>query len=330
VRGTAHAELGYLLWEWNNLSEAKHHLLQAWTMGKYTQNISIMFQSAYLLALVEQAQGDGTAARSWWQQLESLDQHVSYVERTKVFAPSRAQFALTGDRLEEALFWMREQNQRDGTDDNKHSELIDLTQARVLLAAGQAGVEPDAGIQALELLESWYVTAEQAGRVRVLVEILILQALALQLQGNHEGALQSLQRAVTLAEPGAYIRLFVAEGDPLAKLLRHLLEQQRVQKASGHGTNVAYLCTLLKAFTQPDTFSLPTVQPELRPLFDPLSLREREVLHLIALGRKNREIADELVVVTGTVKAHINMIYQKLGVTNRVQAVTRARSLGLL
>ena len=61
-----------------------------------------------------------------------------------------------------------------------------------------------------------------------------------------------------------------------------------------------------------------------------LILREREVLRFIALGRKNREIADELVVVIGTVKAHINMIYQKLGVTSRVQAVTRARSLGLL
>jgi ATP/maltotriose-dependent transcriptional regulator MalT len=57
-----------------------------------------------------------------------------------------------------------------------------------------------------------------------------------------------------------------------------------------------------------------------------MSMREREVLRLIAAGHKNREIADELVVVTGTVKAHINMIYQKLGVTNRIQAITRARS----
>lgn len=330
VAGTAHAGLGCLLWEWNNLAEAKHHLLQAWTMGKYTQNISILFQSAWQLAQVAQAQGDGAAAQSWWQQLESLSQHVSYVERTNAFAPIRAQFALTEDRLEEALFWMREQNQRDAAYGGKHSELIDLTQARVLIAAGQTGVEPDAGTRVLKLLESWYVTAEQAGRVRVLVEILILQALALQLQEKHEGALHALQRAVTLAEPGRYIRLFVAEGNSLARLLRRLLEQQREQKANGHVTNVSYLCTLLKAFAQPDTFFLPTSRVDSRPLFDPLSLREREVLRLIALGCKNREIAEELVVVIGTVKAHINMIYQKLGVTSRVQAVTRARSLGLL
>ncbi len=330
VAGTAHVGLGCLLWEWNNLAEAKHHLLQAWTMGKYIQNISIVFQSGWLLALVEHAQGNGAAAQSWWQQLESLSQHVSYVERTNAFAPIHAQFALTQDRLEEALFWMREQNQRDVAYGDKHSELIDLTQARVLIAAGQTGVEPEAGSRALELLEAWYVTAEQAARVRTLVEILILQALAFQLQENHEDALYKLQRAITLAESGRYIRLFVAEGDPLARLLRHLLEQQRMQKASGHATNVAYLGTLLKAFTQPDTFFLTTSRAESKPLFDPLSLREREVLRFIALGRKNREIADELVVVIGTVKAHINMIYQKLGVTNRVQAITRARSLGLL
>ncbi len=330
VIGTAHAELGRLLWEWNNLAEAKHHLLQAWTMGNNTQNISILFQSAWLLALVEQAQGDDAAAQSWWQQMESLSQHVSYVELTKVFAPIRAQFALIEGRLEEALFWMREQNQRDAAYGDKHSELIDLTQARTLIVMGQTGVEPDAGTRVLALLEHWYAIAEQAGRVRTLVEILILQALGLQLQENHEDALYKLQRAITLAEPGRYIRLFVAEGDPLARLLRHLLEQQRVQKASGHTSNIAYLCTLLKAFAQPDTFFLPIARADAQPLFDPLSLREREVLRLIALGRKNREIADELVVVIGTVKAHVNMIYQKLGVTSRVQAVTRARSLGLL
>jgi len=330
LAGTAHIGLGCLLWEWNNLAEAKHHLLQAWTMGKYTQNSSILFQCSWLLTQVARVQGDSVVAQSWLQQLESLSQNASYVEYTEVIAPIRAQFALAEDRLEEALFWMREQNQRDITPGYKRSELIDLTQARVLIAAGQAGIEPDAGTRVLELLEHWDATADQAGRVKVLIEILILQALALELQKNRVGALQTLERAVTLAEPGRYIRLFVAEGDFLAKLLRHLLEQQRVQKASGHVTNVAYLCTLLKAFAQPDTFFLPTSRANSQPLFDPLSLREREVLRLIALGRKNREIADELVVVIGTVKAHINMIYQKLGVTSRVQAVTRARSLGLL
>jgi LuxR family maltose regulon positive regulatory protein len=67
-----------------------------------------------------------------------------------------------------------------------------------------------------------------------------------------------------------------------------------------------------------------------QPLFDPLSARELEVLAYIAAGLQNREIANRLVVSLNTVKTHINNIYSKLGVTNRVQAVTRVRDLGLL
>ena len=330
LAGCAHVGLGYLLWEWNNLAEARHHLLQAWTMGQHTQTSTILFDSALLLAMVTQAQGDSAATQSWLQQLECLSQRASYIELTEVIAPIRARFALTEGHLEDALFWMREENQRATDPGYRRSELIDLTHARVLIAAGQAGIEPEAGARALELLEHWYVTADQAGRVRVLLEVLILQALALQLQNDRAGALRALQRAVTLAEPGRYIRLFVAEGDPLARLLRLLLEQQRTRKNSRQTVSITYLSTLLKAFIQPGTFSLPTPLSESKPLLDPLSLREREVLRLVAAGLKNREIADELVVVTGTVKAHINMIYQKLGVTNRVQAITRARALGLL
>lgn len=330
VAGSAHVGLSALLWEWNNLAEAKQHLQQAWTMGQHTQTSTILLDSALLLALVEHAQGHSAATQAWLQQLELLSQQASYVELTEIIAPVRARFALTEGRLEDALFWMHEQDQRDGDPGCKRSERIDLTRAHVLIAAGQAGIEANAGARALACLEHWYVAAEQAGRVRVLIEILILQALAHQLQHEHTGALHTLQRAVTLAEPGRYIRVFVAEGDLLARLLRHLLEQQRAQKDSRHASSIAYLSTLLKAFMQPSTFFLPTSLTESQPLFDPLSLREREVLRLVAVGRKNREIADELVVVTGTVKAHINMIYQKLGVTNRVQAITRARALGLL
>lgn len=328
--GCAHLGLGYLLYEWNNLAESRHHLLQAWTMAKRTRTGSTLFQCTWFLALVARAQGDRASTQAWLQQLEFIDSSSSYVERTEIIEAILADFVLTEGHLEEALFWVREQHQGEADPGYIPIELIDFTRARALIAAGQAGVELDAGSRALELLEYWQIAAERAGRVRVLVEALILQALALQLQNEHAAALRALQRAVTLAEPGRYIRLFVAEGDPLARLLRQLLEQQRVRKASGQTVNVAYLSTLLKAFTQPGACFPPTSLSEPQPLFDPLSLREREVLHLIAGGRKNREIADELVVVTGTVKAHINMIYQKLGVTNRVQAITRARSLGLL
>jgi LuxR family maltose regulon positive regulatory protein len=332
LAGCAHVGLGYLLLEWNHLAESRHHLLQAWQMGQRTQTMTTLFDSAMLLAREAQAQGDKAATKSWLQQLDAISQQVGYIELTEIIAPIRASLALIEGHLEEARFWLREQNQRDTNPGYTRSESIDLTKARVLIVEGQAGIEPETevGARALALLEPWRVAAEQAGRVRMLVEILILQALAHQLQHDHAGALRSLQRAVSLAERGRYIQLFVAEGDPLARLLRHLLEQQRAQKANGQASSMAYLSTLLKAFTRSCTSSSPNSSAASQSIFDPLSSREHQVLSLIANGRKNREIADELVVVTGTVKAHVNMIYQKLGVTNRVQAITRARALGLL
>ena len=86
---------------------------------------------------------------------------------------------------------------------------------------------------------------------------------------------------------------------------------------------------MLNAFSSPSQGSgSPDVQPDV--LVEPLSERELEVLHLIALGKTNQEIARQLVVARGTIKAHAASIYRKLDVANRTEAVARARQLGIL
>ena len=85
------------------------------------------------------------------------------------------------------------------------------------------------------------------------------------------------------------------------------------------------LAAPLPSQPQPTLTPLPTTS-----LVEPLTERELEVLHLLAQGLTNRQIAGQLTVVIGTVKAHNNSIYGKLGVSNRVQAIARARELNLL
>jgi DNA-binding NarL/FixJ family response regulator len=63
---------------------------------------------------------------------------------------------------------------------------------------------------------------------------------------------------------------------------------------------------------------------------EPLSEREKEILHLLAQGLSNREIAIRLSLAQGTVKNYVTAILQKLGVRDRTQAALRARELGLL
>lgn len=71
-------------------------------------------------------------------------------------------------------------------------------------------------------------------------------------------------------------------------------------------------------------------QPPAQPLVEPLTNRELEVLHLIAAGLSNQQIANKLILSLGTVKFYACQIYGKLGVNNRVQAITQARELALL
>lgn len=186
--------------------------------------------------------------------------------------------------------------------------------------------------KSLSLLEPLQGRAEQQERWSQVIEMKGLQALAHSMRHEDQEALTVLAQALYLAEAEGYIRIFVDEGAAMASLLSQLRDQERKQGPT------PYLDTLLAAFSsQRITHKpLPPGQGEPRghigeqPLIDPLSERELEVLQLIARGDSNQEIAEGLVISLDTVKRHATHIFEKLGVHNRVQAVARARTLGLL
>jgi LuxR family maltose regulon positive regulatory protein len=127
-----------------------------------------------------------------------------------------------------------------------------------------------------------------------------------------------LQRALTLAAPEGYIRLFVDEGMPIQTLLRQIHPHM-------HGTVQGFVATLLSAFVgQPASTS-----PHPNSLIEPLTGREREVLRLLLEGDSNREIARRLVLSINTVKRHIYNICGKLGVQSRTQVIVKAGTLDL-
>jgi LuxR family maltose regulon positive regulatory protein len=165
--------------------------------------------------------------------------------------------------------------------------------------------------------------AEAGGRTSKMIEILILQALSLQAQGDIDQAITTLEKALTLAEPEGFIRVFVDEGLPMAQLL---------YEAVARGIAPDYVRRLLAAFplAEPEQTGPSKTQAPGSELIEPLSERELEVLQLIAEGLTNPEIAARLYLALNTVKAHTRNIYGKLGVNNRTQAVARARALGVL
>jgi LuxR family maltose regulon positive regulatory protein len=175
--------------------------------------------------------------------------------------------------------------------------------------------------------------AEATDHGRYVIWALALQALILQAQGDTARALASLARALALAEPEGYVRVFLDEGAAMAALL--------AQVARHRAPVAKYAARLLAAFpselrigneelrnasTANSQFSILNSQF----LVEPLSERELEVLRLLAEGRDNAEIARALVVAVSTIKSHINHIFSKLGVGNRLEAVLLARQLNLL
>jgi LuxR family maltose regulon positive regulatory protein len=173
------------------------------------------------------------------------------------------------------------------------------------------------------LLERLLHAAEAGGRVGSIVEILMLQALAHEAQGNIPPALLSLERALTLAEPEGYVRLFVDEGEAM-RLLIEKQSRNRDHPLSG------YVDKLLAAFTQPAATPKSAIIHQKSDMIEPLSERELEVLKLLRSELSGPEIAREIVVSLSTLRTHTQNIYAKLGVNNRRAAVRRAEELDLL
>jgi LuxR family maltose regulon positive regulatory protein len=200
------------------------------------------------------------------------------------------------------------------------AQVVDrLTSARVLHAQGRRD-------EALALLEELRGFAETSRIMGGLIEILALQALVLWAKNEKEQAVSTLTRALALAEAEDFVRTIVDEGAVMEDLLSAVLEvRQSGRLEAATRLSMRYLAELLATLAQ-EARALGASER----LAESLSERELEVLAFIAAGESNREIAARLFVSISTVKTHLNNIYRKLGVTNRTQAVTRARDLNLL
>ncbi|MHB1131412.1 MAG: LuxR C-terminal-related transcriptional regulator [Chloroflexota bacterium] len=269
--------------------------------------------------------------------LEFLDQAENLYIRTPApdlypISALKARIWLAQGRLGEARGWAREQGLSADDDLGYLREFEHITLARILIAQYQND-RLDASIQAaLQLLDHLLQSAEEGGRLGSVIEVLVLQALAHQAQSNIKSALAPLQRALTLAEPEGYIRIFVAEGKPVAELLT------RIEAKDGTLRVKEFVPTLLSAFAVPKEFHPCRSTPAKRDrssgssqrMIEPLSERELEVLTLLRSELSGPEIARDRMVSLSTIRTHTQRIFAKLGVNSRRAAVRRAEELDLL
>ncbi|MCX6047234.1 MAG: LuxR C-terminal-related transcriptional regulator, partial [Chloroflexi bacterium] len=321
LRGTADMYVGMseLHREHNDLPAAMQHLLRSKDQGEHTGFPQNAYRWRVAMARIRQAQGDLAGALDLLQEAEPL--YVSdFFPNVRPIAASKARVWIAQGRLGEAFGWAREQSLSADDDLSYLHEFEHITLARLLLAQYQRDHAEHALLETMGLLARLRQAAEAGGRMGNVIESLLLQALAHQAQGDIPAALVLLERALMLAEPEGYVRLFVDEGEPLAQLLR-----EAAAPSGRPAIMPGYTAKLLAAFEKQQTHAsesplpaAPTPTPfAAQPLIEPLSQRELEVLRLFKTELSGPEIAQQLVIGLSTVRTHTKSIFSKLTVNDR-------------
>ncbi|MFL6160625.1 MAG: LuxR C-terminal-related transcriptional regulator [Jatrophihabitantaceae bacterium] len=317
LRGTAdmHVAMAEVLIERDDLPAAAQHLALGEGLGADNGLPQNPYRSRVVLARLREAEGDLDAA------LELLDEADrvyagDYSPNVRPVPAVRARLRLRRGELGHARAWARDRQLSAADPLSYLREYEHVTLVRLLLA-GYRAERADALLEeARALLERLLAAAQDGGRDGTVVELLVLLALTQQARGDLPAALAALQRAATLAQPEGYVRIFADEGPAMAALLKALSKQPA---APGH------VRRLLAATTRTDFRPVHS-----RPLLDPLSVRELEVLRLLGTDLDGPDIARQLSVSLNTMRTHTKNIYAKLGVTSRRAAVRQAHELNLL
>jgi LuxR family maltose regulon positive regulatory protein len=323
VVGWLLAVWGEALAEMNDLDAAKDRAERGAALTERGSDVAMISMSYVCLTRVLFSAGDLAGTQAVLDKLQRLSQKTHVPPwLTNLTGARQAQIWLAQNKLDAVSQWVQECRLDVDDDPVYQREIGHIILARLLIAQERQD-------EALRLLQRLLESAQACGRTSRAIEILILQALAFQNEGNIAQALTVLEKALSLAEPGGFIRIFVDEGPPMARLLYEVLSRDIAPD---------YVRRLLAAF--PMAQSEPaaklekttpfTTQAPKSDLIEPLSEREIEVLELVAEGLSNQEIASRLFLSQHTVKAHTRNIYGKLDVHSRTEAVARCRALGIL
>ncbi len=323
--------LSELYLEQGNLEAAAQHLQRSKELGQKAELPVWRYRWCIAQARLNETQGDLDGALALLDDAERLYIRSPLPDFCPIPA-MKARIWVAQGRLTKSLEWVIARGL--STDDDLYhlGEFEHITLARILIAQYQND-RMDGSLHAVMwLLDRLLQAAEEGGRMGSVIEILVLLTIAHQAQGNITLAHMSLERALALAEPEGYVRIFVAEGKRLTELLI------RIQAKTGSPSLEKYILKLLSAFDMHNVFHPSGITPmgKNKPsdcsqlLIEPLSERQLEVLRLLRSELSGPEIARELMVSLSTLRTHTQNIYARLGVNNRRAAVSRAQELDLL
>ena len=302
IIGEAYRGLARVFYQWNDLEAAERYWEKSVPLSRQLTNTDRSVACEVFHARLNLAKGDAAGAVEILTQAREEARRRNFIFQIPDISGTLVKALLRLGKVEAAAAVA-------------DAYELPLNRARVCLVRGEAA-------EALAILDSFIRQVEARRWMDEQLKGLILKALALQAHGEKVAAVQGLGEALALAEPGGFIRIFIDEGQRMADLLR---------EAAAEGVMPEYTGRLLAAFKAGEERR--EDNPSARDadgLIELLSDRELEVLRLIAEGKSNREIGEELFLALSTVKGHSQKIFDKLQVQRRTEAVARARELGVL
>jgi LuxR family maltose regulon positive regulatory protein len=274
--------------------------------------------------LTYQAQGLFTKARETARTLLEFVQERHALSELMVVYAFCGRLALLQNDVEQASQWLEMAGEQEVRGPMFFLADPPVTAVRLLLTKG----DPVSIAEGQVLLTQILQLVESIHNTRKLIQVLALQAWAYDLQGHQTEALEVLERALTLARPGGFMRTF-ADLAPLAPLLNALRRHRKTLHEVDKHLD-AYLQGILAAMDPVSTQAHMKEDLLAKEGLEPLTRRELQILQWLDSDLTNKEIARELVVTTETVKLHTKHVYRKLSVNNRRAAVTLGKALGLL
>jgi LuxR family maltose regulon positive regulatory protein len=334
IAGIALIGLGRLHYEWNELETARRYLQEGIENSKRWREIAGL-EGYVSLSRLKASQGDFEGANEEIQAAKQLAVRFDTAEWDDYYVElCQARLWVAQGNFNAATEWFeaQETSGQAGVDDSQGLDLDyrDHLRKYRYMPFAHALILQDQPAEALDLLESVLQEMKRQRRVDFMIEIQSLRALAYYTNDDIENALEALKNALSLAQPGGYVRVFIDKGEAMHRL---------IQQVEPDETTESYIKDLQAAFDKVSAHPKPGDQETLqRPqaarlsneLVEPLSEREIEVLRLLQTNLSTPEIADELIIAVSTVRTHIKNIYSKLGVHSRSEAVDQAKDLGLL
>jgi len=324
LRVMTHPDLGMsmLYHEMGDDKAAEQHLQKSLELAALHRSVDWSYRKCIAQARLKESAGDLDAA------IELLDEAKSFyiktlMPHTRPLEAIKASIYLKQGRLSKLNEWVNKQGLSVNDELLYFREFEHITLARVLLAEYRNNQDEDVILKALKLLERLLKAAEDGKRLGSVLQVLITLVLAYQVKGDLPKAHASLERALVLAQPEGFYRIFIDEGESLRALLMDF--RRSIEKQSRGNTHELsnYVDKLLSGFARPIRIQQPS-------LIEPLSQRELDILRLFKTELSGPEIAQELVIAVSTVRSHTKSIYSKLGVNNRRAAVKQATELNLI